>query len=155
MLSAILDKAEAFAATKKIDPAALLHSPVAGYVRSQPAGTSRSRPGETRRGAARWAEPPSYEDNETTIGELKARLAKTLGYLKTLDGKAIDASAEREIVFPLGGGNTGHMQGSDYLNHYVLPNFYFHVTAAYAILRHCGVEIGKRDFLGAIPITRT
>jgi uncharacterized protein len=59
------------------------------------------------------------------------------------------------IAFPLGGGHTGRMQGGDYLNHYVLPNFYFHVTAAYAILRHCGVEIGKRDFLGAIPIKRT
>jgi hypothetical protein len=73
----------------------------------------------------------------------------------TVDGKQIDAAADREIAFPLGGGHTGRMQGGDYLNHYVLPNFYFHVTAAYAILRHCGVEVGKRDFLGAIPIKRT
>ena len=61
-------------------------------------------------------------------------------------------SADREIVFPLGPTNTGHMKGDDYLNHFVLPNFYFHITAAYAILRHCGVDIGKRDFLGAIPM---
>ena len=74
--------------------------------------------------------------------------------LKTLDAKAIDASAEREITFPLGQAK-GHMNGSDYLNHFVLPNFYFHLTAAYAIARHCGVEVGKRDFLGAIPIRRS
>jgi hypothetical protein len=72
--------------------------------------------------------------------------------LKTLDPKQIDASADRDIKFPLGGGNTGQMKGEDYLNHFVLPNFYFHLTAAYAILRHCGVDIGKRDFIGAIPL---
>ncbi len=60
--------------------------------------------------------------------------------------------AEREIAFPIGGGQTGRMKGDDYLNHFVLPNFYFHLTAAYAILRRCGLEIGKRDFLGAIPV---
>jgi hypothetical protein len=112
---------------------------------------------QARRGAARLAgvEPPSYEDNETTIDQLKARLAKTIAYLKTLDTKQIDASADREITFPLGGTDRAHMKGADYLNHSVLPNFYFHVTAAYAILRHCGLEIGKRDFLGAIPMRRS
>jgi hypothetical protein len=80
-------------------------------------------------------------------------LAKTLAFLKTLDAKAIDASAEREITFPLGQ-SKGQMTGADYLDHFVLPNFYFHLTAAYAILRHCGVDLGKRDFLGAIPIKR-
>jgi hypothetical protein len=155
-LSAVLDKAEAYAAAKKIDPAVLLHSRLApdmfDLARQVQVATDQAR-----RGAARLAgaEAPSYEDNETTIAELKARLAKTIAYLKTLDGKAIDAAAEREIAFPLGGGTTGRMQGDDYLDHFVLPNFYFHVTAAYAILRHCGVEIGKRDFLGAIPIKRT
>ena len=82
-------------------------------------------------------------------------MAKTVAYLKSLDGKAIDASADREITFPLGPTNKGHMKGNDYLNHFVLPNFYFHLTAAYAILRHCGVDIGKLDYLGAIPMTRT
>ena len=109
---------------------------------------------QARRGAARLAgaEAPSYEDNETTIAELKARLAKTVAYLKTLDGKKIDAAAESDIAFPLGPATTGNMKGDDYLNHFLLPNFYFHVTSAYAILRHCGVDIGKRDFLGGIPI---
>ena len=152
-LSAVLDKAAAFAAAKKIDPAVLLRSRLApdmfDLARQVQAVTDQAR-----RGAARLAgaEPVSYEDNETTIDQLKTRLAKTVAYLKTADTKQIDASAEREIAFPLGGGITGRMKGADYLNHFVLPNFYFHLTAAYSILRHCGVEIGKRDFLGAIPI---
>ena len=62
------------------------------------------------------------------------------------------AGRAREIAFPLGPTTTGNMKGDDYLNHFLLPNFYFHVTSAYAILRHLGVDIGKRDFLGGIPI---
>ena len=100
-------------------------------------------------------EPPRFEDNETTIDQLKARIAKTVAFLKTLDPKKIDSSGDREITFPLGPTNKGHMKGDDYLNHFVLPNVYFHLTAAYAILRHCGVEIGKQDFLGAIPMKMT
>ena len=72
-----------------------------------------------------------------------------------LDRKSIDAAADRQITFPLGPTNKGQMRGDDYLNHFVLPNVYFHLTAAYAILRHCGVEIGKEDFLGAIPMKMT
>jgi len=154
-LAAILDKAEAFAAAKKIDPAVLLRTRLApdmfDLTRQVQVSTDQAR-----RGSARLAgiEPPSYEDTETTIAQLKARIAKTLAFLKTLDPKQIDASTEREITFPLGN-DKGHMKGADYLNHSVLPNFYFHVTAAYAILRHCGLEIGKRDFLGAIPMRRS
>jgi uncharacterized protein len=154
-LSGVLDKAAAFAAAKKIDPAVLLHSRLApdmfDLARQVQVATDQAR-----RGAARLAgaEAPSYEDNETTIDQLKARLAKTVAYLKTLDAKSIDASADREMTFPIGGGNNGQMKGNDYLNHFVLPNFYFHLTAAYAILRHLGVDIGKRDFLGAISIKR-
>ena len=66
---------------------------------------------------------------------------------------AIDAAPEREITFPLGQ-NKGQMKGGDYLNHFVLPNFYFHLTAAYAVVRNFGVDVGKRDFLGAIPLKR-
>ncbi len=152
-LSGVLDKAAAFAAGKKIDPAVLLRSRLTpdmfDLARQVQVATDQAR-----RGAARLAgaEPPSYEDNETTIDQLKARIGKTVAYLKTLDPKEIDAAAGREITFPLGGPNKGQMKGDDYLNHFVLPNFYFHLTAAYAILRHCGVDIGKRDFLGAIPL---
>ena len=155
-LSGILDKAEAYAAAKKIDPAVLLHSRLApdmfDLVRQVQVATDQAR-----RGAARLAgvEPAVFEDTETTIDQLKARLAKTVAYLKTLDRKQIDSSADREITFPLGPTNKGHMKGDDYLNHFVLPNFYFHVTAAFAILRHCGVDIGKRDFMGAIPLKMT
>ena len=91
----------------------------------------------------------------SAIDQLKARLAKTVAYLKTLDPKKIDASADREITFPLGPTNKGHMKGGDYLTHFMLPNFYFHLTAAYTILRQCGVDLGKRDFLGAIPMKMT
>jgi len=154
-LSGVLDKAAAFAAAKKIDASVLLNS------RLSPDMFNLTRQvqivtDQARRGSARLAgtEPPSYEDTETTIDQLKARLAKTVAYLKTLDPKQIDAAADREITFPLGT-NKAEMKGGDYLNHFVLPNFYFHLTAAYAILRHCGVDIGKRDFLGAIPIKMT
>jgi uncharacterized protein len=155
-LSGVLDKAEAYAVAKKIDPAVLLHSRLApdmfDLVRQVQVATDHAR-----RGAARLAgvEPAVFEDTETTIGQLKTRLAKTVAYLTTLDRKQIDSSADREITFPLGPTNKGNMKGDDYLNHFVLPNFYFHVTAAYAILRHCGVDIGKRDFMGAIPIKMT
>mgnify|MGYP001370643004 CR=1 FL=1 len=155
-LSTLLDKAEAHAAAKKIDPAVLLSSRLAPDMLPL-ARQVQITTDQAKNGSARLAgiEPPVYEDKETTIGELKARLAKTLAFLKTLDAAKIDASAEREITFPLGGANKGHMKGADYLSHFVLPNFYFHLTAAYAILRHCGVEIGKRDFLGAIPMRRS
>jgi uncharacterized protein len=154
-LSAVLDKAAAQAEAKKIDPSVLLNSRLSPdmfpLVRQVQVASDQAK-----NGAARLAgvDAPRYEDNETTIDQLKARLAKTVAYLKTLDRTQIDAAADREIVFPLGP-NKGHMKGSDYLNHFVLPNFYFHLTAAYAILRHCGVDIGKRDFMGAIPLKMT
>lgn len=155
-LSAVLDKAQAFAAAKKIDPAVLLNTRLAPdmypLVKQVQVVTDQVKAGASRLAGI---EPPRYEDTETTIEQLKARLAKTLAHLKTLDRKQIDGSADRAITFPLGPTNKGHMSGADYLNHFVLPNYYFHLTAAYAILRHCGVELGKRDFMGAIPMTQT
>jgi hypothetical protein len=155
-MSALLDKAEAFAAAKKIDPSVLLNSRLAPdmfpLLRQVQSVADQAKNGPSRLAEV---EPPVFEDKETSIPELKARLAKTIAHLKTLDAKKIDASADREITFPLGGTNKGHMKGSDYLNHFILPNLYFHLTAAYAILRHCGVEIGKRDFLAGIPIRRS
>jgi len=146
-LSAILDKAEAHAAAKKIDPSVLLHSRLSpdmfALVRQVQIATDLAKNGSARLAGV---EAPPYEDNETTMDELKTRIARTVAYLKTLDPKQIDSSADRQISFPL-----GPTKGDEYLNHFVLPNFYFHLTTAYAILRHCGVDIGKRDFLGAIP----
>jgi len=155
-LSTILDKAQAFAKAKNIDPSVLLNTRLAPdmfpLVRQIQVVTDQAK-----NGAARLAgvEPPRYEDNETTLDQLKERITKTIAFLKTLDAAKIDAAAAREITFPLGPTNKGHMTGIDYLNHFVLPNFYFHRTAAYAILRQCGVEIGKRDYLGAIPMKMT
>jgi uncharacterized protein len=155
-LSAVLDKGAAHAAAKNIDPAVLLHSRLAPDMFDLTRQVQVAAD-QARRGAARLAgvEPAAIEDNETTFDQLKARLANTVAYLKTLDRGKIDAAADREITFPVGGGNMGRMKGAAYLIHFVLPNFYFHLTAAYALLRHHGVDIGKRDFIGAIPLTLT
>jgi hypothetical protein len=128
-LSGVLEKAQAFAKARKIDDAVLLRSRLAPDI-----------------------DAPVFEDKETTLAQLRERIAKTVAFLKTLDSKKIDAVSDKEIVFPLGPEKKGHMKGDDYLNHFVLPNFYFHCTAVYAILRHLGVEVGKQDFLGQIPI---
>lgn len=155
-LSALLERLEAYAEEKKFDPAVLLDA------RLFPNMFALTRQvqivcDQAKNGGARLAgiQPPKHEDNEKTVGELKARIAKTIAFVNTLDPRSIDASGEREISFPLGPDHTGHMRGADYLNHFVLPNFYFHLATAYGILRHNGVEIGKRDFLGAIPLTMT
>src|SRR6478609_6148873 len=154
-LSAVLDKAEAFAAAKKIDSAVLLNSRLApdmfALTRQIQIACDLAKIGASRLAGV---EAPRFEDNETTMEQVKARIAKTVAFLKTLDPKKIDAAADREITFPLGPTNKGQMKGDDYLNHFVLPNFYFHLTAAYAIVRNFGVDVGKRDFLGAIPLKR-
>jgi hypothetical protein len=154
-LSGVLDKAAAYIAAKKVEPAVLLGYRLApdmfALVRQVQVACDQAKNGSARLAGS---EPPKFEDNETTLDQLKERIAKTVAYLKTLDGKAIDASSDREITFPLGPTNKGQMKGGDYLNHFVLPNFYFHLTAAYAIIRHCGVDIGKLNFLGAIPLKR-
>jgi uncharacterized protein len=155
-LLAVLDKAAAFAAAKKIEPSVLLQTRLAPdmfpLVRQVQIVSDQAKNGSSRLAGV---EAPRFEDNETTIDQLKDRVTRTLAYVKTLDTKQIDGAAAREITFPLGPTNKGHMNGADYLNHFVLPNFYFHMTAAYAILRHCGVDIGKRDFLGGIPMKMT
>jgi len=153
-LSSLLDKASAFCEARKIDDAVILQSRLApdmfAFVRQVQSATDVAK-----NGAARLAgvEPPRHADDETTIAQLKTRVDATLRYLETIGPAKIDASEQREIVFPLGPNAKGSMKGDDYLAQFVLPNFYFHVAVAYAILRHNGVEIGKRDFLGAISLT--
>jgi uncharacterized protein len=131
-LSALLDKAEAYAQAKGIDPAVLLNSRLFPnmFAFSQQVQIACD---QAKNGSARLADtdPPKYEDNEKTIAELKARIAKTVAFVKSLDAKKIDDSADREIIFPLGPSIKGHMKGADYLHHFALPNFYFHVTTAY------------------------
>lgn len=151
-LFGILDKAVAHAAAKKIEPSVLLGWRLApdmfAFTRQVQVICDQAKNGLSRLAGV---EPPKFEDTETTVEQLKQRLTKTLAYIKTLDPKAIDASAEREISIPLGP-KKGQMKGADYLNHFVLPNFYFHLAAAYAIARNFGADVGKRDFLGAIPL---
>jgi hypothetical protein len=153
-LSGVLDKAAAHAAAKKVDPSVLLGWRLApdmfALVRQVQVACDQAKNGSAR---IAGIEPPKMEDNESTVDQLKERIAKTIAFLKTLDTKAIDSAVDREITFPLGS-SKGQMKGGDYLNHFVLPNFYFHLTAAYAAARNLGVDIGKRDFLGAIPLKR-
>ena len=101
--------------------------------------------------AARLAgvEVPSYPDTEKTFPELQARIAKTIEFLKTFNAKMIDGSEERKVTLKLRGQETTFL-GQPYLLNFVLPNLYFHITTAYAILRHNGVDIGKKDFIGSL-----
>ncbi len=101
-------------------------------------------------GAARLAgvDVPVHEDKETTFAELHARIAKVLAFVGGLDRAAIDGAADRRVTVPLRDRKL-EFKGRDYLVGWVLPNLYFHLTTAYAILRHNGVELGKKDFLGA------
>jgi len=149
-LSHILDKAEAHAAARKIEPAVLLGT------RLFPDMLPLSKQIQIAcdhavRGAARLSgsEVPSFPDTETTIAELKQRLAKTGEFVKSVNPSLFDGAEGRDITFPIGGGKTMTLNGQQYLTSFSLPNFYFHATTAHAILRMCGVEIGKRDFLGA------
>lgn len=152
-LSGVLDKVAAHAAAKKIDPSVLLGWRLAPDMFTL-ARQVQATCDQAKNGASRLAgiDPPKFEDNETTIEQLKDRIARTVAHIKVLDTAAIDASSEREIVFPLGP-KKAKMKGADYLNHFVLPNFFFHRTAAYAIARNFGTDLAKRDFLGAIPMS--
>ncbi|MFQ6537291.1 MULTISPECIES: DUF1993 domain-containing protein [Aphanothece] len=105
-----------------------------------------------RRGVARLAggEAPAMEDNETTLAELIQRVEHSLDYLATITPDQLEAAETREVTVPIGRGETITMQGWPFLSAFVLPNVYFHVTTAYDILRHNGVPVGKRDFLGEV-----
>ena len=94
-------------------------------------------------------EVPKHDDTEKTFADLKARLAKTVAFVQSFKPSEIDGSEDRDIRLTLGE-HTMSFKGQPYLVHFVLPNFYFHCTTAYDILRHGGVELGKRDFIGAI-----
>jgi hypothetical protein len=149
-LSAILDKGEAFAAAKKIEPQVLLN------YRLAPDMLSLTRQVQiacdhAKRGIGRvaGAEIPVYEDNESSFAELKARIQKTIAFVKSVKPEQVDGSEAREITYKVAG-ETKTVKGQAYLLQNVIPNLFFHVTVAYAILRHCGVELGKADFLGKL-----
>jgi hypothetical protein len=147
-LAVILEKAAAHCEAKKIDPAVLigsrLYPDMFAFARQVQIATDNAKGC-----AARLAgiDPPRYEDTETTFPELIARLRKTADFLATFKPAQIDGSEERTITLTMRHG-TLVFPGQTYLLTYALPNVYFHVTTAYAILRHNGVEVGKQDFLG-------
>ena len=149
-LSAILDKAQAHAEARKLDPAVL------GGLRliadMFPLSRQVQIACDTAKGAvARLAavEIPKHEDSEVTLPELKARIARTLDFIGSVPAAKIDGSDEREVVMKMRGQDT-KFSGLAYLMGHAIPNFYFHVTTAYNILRANGVEIGKRDFIGDV-----
>lgn len=147
-LSAILDKAAAHAAAKKIDPSVLLQARL--YPDMLPLLRQVQIASDNAKGVvARLAgvEVPRYEDTEKTFEELQARLNKTLDFINTVSPAQMDGSEDKDIVLKLGPREV-QFKGLQYLCGFALPNFYFHVTTAYAILRHNGVELAKSDFIG-------
>ena len=147
-LSHFLDKAQAFIEEKKCDPTALTQYRLAPdmlpFTRQILIACDAAKNGVAR---ISGVEAPKFEDNEVTIAELKARVQNTLDYLNSVPANKLDGTESKEITFPSGRDTTRTMQCEAYLKHMMLPNMFFHVTMAYAILRHNGVDLGKKDYL--------
>ncbi|MEJ2553904.1 MAG: DUF1993 domain-containing protein [Gammaproteobacteria bacterium] len=147
-LSDILEKAAAYGEAKKIDPTVLinarLYPDMYPLVRQVQIATDNAK-GSVARLAGE--EPPKYEDNETSFAELIARIRKTVDYLAGFKREQIDGSEEKTVVLKFHHSSRS-FAGLPYLLNYVFPTIYFHITTAYCILRHNGVELGKRDYLG-------
>ena len=147
-LSAILTKAAAHAEAKKIDPSVFITARIAPDMfplsRQIQIATDHAKGASARLAGV---EIPAFPDTETTFPELQARIAKTLDFIKNLKPAQFEGAASREVKLKIGG-NELTFSGQKYLFHGAFPNFFFHATTAYDILRHNGVEIGKRDFLG-------
>lgn len=147
-LSDILDKAETHSSTRKIDPDALLQARL--FPDMLPLSRQVMIATDFTKGAcARLAgiEVPKFDDTEQTFPELKTRIAKTIAFIDTLTPAQIDGSEARDITTSAGP-NTKTFKGQSYLLNYALPQFFFHAATAYAILRHNGIEIGKKDYMG-------
>jgi hypothetical protein len=147
-MSAMLTKAETHCAARKIDPQALLQArlfpDMFPLVRQVQLATDFAKGmGARLAGIA----VPSYADEEKTFDELKARIAKTVAFLETLQPSQFDNAAARQITLKSAGRDL-QFKGADYLANFGLPNFYFHLATAYGLLRHNGVELGKMDFMG-------
>lgn len=144
-----LDKAEAHAQARKFDPnnylALRLAPDMLPFVKQIQIASDGAK-GCVARLAGQ--DVPKWDDTEVTLDELRARIRRTLDYVQSVPAAQVDGSEQREIVLAMRQGEV-RFSGQDYLLHFVLPNFYFHATTAYALLRHAGVELGKRDFLGA------
>ncbi|HEU4843086.1 MAG TPA: DUF1993 domain-containing protein [Burkholderiaceae bacterium] len=147
-LLAILDKAETHADEKKIDPQALLqfrlYPDMLPFTRQIQIACDFAKGCTARLGGM---DVPAYEDDERSFAELKARILKTLAFIDTVPQDQIAGSEERAITTG-SGEKTKHFTGQTYLFHYALPHFFFHATTAYDILRHNGLDIGKKNFIG-------
>lgn len=149
-LAAWLDKAEAHAEAKKFDTSVYLAARLAPdmlpFTKQIQIACDAAKFGVARLAGV---EAPKFEDNEASFADLRERIRKTLAFVNSVPASAIDGSEDRDITVPRRDGNMV-LKGEFYLKHYVQPNFYFHVTTAYALLRHNGVPLGKGDFLGAL-----
>ncbi len=147
-LDHFLNKAQAHAETKKFDPANLLGTRLAPdmlpLTRQVLIACDAAKNGVARLSGV---EAPKFDDTESTIAELKARIQKTIDYLSSVPADKLDGTEDKDITFPIGKDATRTMKGEAYLRHWMLPNFFFHTTTAYALLRHNGVELGKSDYL--------
>lgn len=148
-LSLWIDKAAAFADQKKIDIDVLLNARLAPnqyhFIKQIQVVSDMAKGGAAR---LTGQTPPSFPDTEKTLSEVRERIQKTIQYLETIRPEAFAKAAT--YVVPLGFMPGKGMKGQDYALHMILPNFYFHVTTAYAILRHNGVDLGKADFMGSV-----
>jgi hypothetical protein len=144
----ILDKGEANAGARGFDPAALtsfrLAPAMLPFTRHVLSACDAAQLGVAR---ISGVEAPKFEDTESSFAELKGRVQKTLDYLATVPASAVDGTEDKEITFPVGRDKTRTMTAQAYLTTWALPNFFFHVTTAYGILRHNGVDLGKADYL--------
>jgi len=147
-LDAILAKAEAYAAAKKIDPAVLLSArlfpDMFPFVKQVQIATDHAKGAVARLAGV---EVPRFDDAEHSFEELRARVAKTIAFVESFSPGQIDGSEERQIALKVGGQDMT-FKGMPYLLGFAIPNFHFHLVTAYNILRHNGLEIGKRDFIG-------
>ena len=147
-LSHLLEKGLAHAQARRFDPQVLVNARLAPdmlpFSRQVQIACDAAKNGVARLSGV---EAPRFEDNETSFEELRARIAKTLAWLETVPADKLDGTEDKDITFPVGRDATRTMKGEAYLKHWALPNFFFHVTTAYAILRHNGVELGKADYL--------
>jgi uncharacterized protein len=150
-LLTVLDKADAFATAKKVDPTVLLTARLAPdmfpLTRQVQIACDFAK-GVSARLAA--VDVPSYEDTEKSIPELKARVKKTIDFIQTMKPAQIDGSEDRAIEIKMAG-KPVTFKCQPYLVNFAMPNFFFHLAMAYGILRHNGVDLGKRDFMGAVP----
>ena len=147
-LDAILAKAQEYAVAKKIDPSVLigarLFPDMLPFVKQVQIVTDHAKGAIARLAGV---EVPKFEDTEQSFEDLRARLAKTITFVESFSARQIDGSEEREIALKIGGQDLT-FKGMPYLLGFAIPNFYFHLVTAYNILRHNGLEIGKRDYIG-------